>query len=165
MSEDDHVLQTDEAREPLTSITTALAAAIATPFPLNSKRLTGPYLRCIARAIDLPTRGTANETQVMIEGKLREMGCEPSNVQVLLVGDPHDKQTLSLRDVDGAFVDAGPLHETNDGGAGDDPEDRDETERAESSSEASSDHGGRLLMKSLLSSKSETRSSQLSPWS
>ena len=35
MSDDDHVLQTDEAREPLTSIMMAPAAAIATPLPLN----------------------------------------------------------------------------------------------------------------------------------
>ena len=57
-------------------------------------------------------------------------------MQVLLVGDTHDKQTLSLRDVDGTFVDAGPLHETRNGGVGDDPEDHDETERAKSSSKA-----------------------------
>ena len=91
--------------------------------------------------MDLPTTGTFDETSVLIDAKLREMGRKPSNVQVLLTKDSYGKQMLSLRDVDATFVDAGPLHEERDGGAHGDSEDRDKTEGVGSGSEASSEHG------------------------
>ena len=50
------------------------------PFLMNSRRLTGPYLMCIAKAIGLPTNGTTDETRVMINGKLAEMGRDPHSV-------------------------------------------------------------------------------------
>ena len=45
----------------------SLAAHSESPFPLNSRRLTGVYLKCIAR---VPTSGSADETRVMISGSL-----------------------------------------------------------------------------------------------
>ena len=57
------------------------------PFPLNSRRLTGPYLKSIAKAIGLPTTGSVDETRVMIDGKLEEMGRDSRNVQVILTKD------------------------------------------------------------------------------
>ena len=47
------------------------------PFPMNSRRLTVPYLMYRAKAIGLPTKGTADETRVMIDRKLTEMGRDP----------------------------------------------------------------------------------------
>ena len=68
-----------------------------TPLPLNSRRLTGSYLRSIARAIGLLVAGPANELRVMIEGKLSEMERDPRNVQVIVAKDPHgqDLETLT----------------------------------------------------------------------
>lgn len=92
------------------------------PFPLNSRRLTGPYLKAIARAIGLPSSGAPDETRVMIDGKLAEMGRDPRNVQVIVTRDTHGRETLALRDVDGEFVDVGALEEegvrTSDDGGG-----------------------------------------------
>ena len=86
-----------------------------TPFPLNSRRLTGLYLRSIAKALGLPTAGTAEETRVIIDGRLTEMGRDPRNVQVVVKSGPHG-ETLSLRDVDGTFVDTTVALEDPDGG-------------------------------------------------
>ena len=112
------------------------ASAEKRPFPMNSRRLTGPYLMCIARAIGLPTR------RVMIDGKLVEMGRDPHNVQVIVVTNPRGRETLS-----GVFVDAGTLeeperHGTGDGGSedrGDEPREGlgDEGERPRTNSTSS----------------------------
>ena len=91
---------------------------IETPFSLNSRRLTGLYLRSIAKAIGLPTADTAEETHVIIDGRLTEMGRDPRNVQVVVRSGPHG-ETLSLRDVEGTFVDATVALEDSDGGGAD----------------------------------------------
>ena len=85
------------------------------PFPLNSRRLTSFYRRSIAKAIVLPTAGTAEETRVIIDGRLTEMEQDPQNVQVVVRSSPHG-ETLSLRDVDGPFVDTTVALEDPDGG-------------------------------------------------
>ena len=81
------------------------------PFPMNSKRLTGPYLRCIAKAMELPMSGATDETRVMIDGKLAEMGRNPRDVQVIVRTDTDGQDTVCLRDAGGMFVDAGTLEE------------------------------------------------------
>ena len=89
------------------------------PFPLNSRRLTSPHLKCITKAVGLPTTGTVDETRVTIDRKLTEMGRDPRNVQVIVVRDPRGQETLSLRDVEGVFIDVGTLEEPEGAGTGD----------------------------------------------
>ena len=55
----------------------------------------------------------------MIDGKLTEMGRDPRNVQVIVVRDPRGQETLSLRDVEGVFIDVGTLEEPEGAGTGD----------------------------------------------
>ena len=93
------------------SVSVNVVSASEKPFPMNSKRLTGPYLRCIAKAMELPTSGATDETRVMIDGKLAEMGCDPRDVQVIVRTDTHGQATVCLRDTGGVFVDAGTLEE------------------------------------------------------
>ena len=50
------------------------------PLPLNSKHLTGAYVQAIARAMELPTKGSIMETRQMIEGKLGDNDQESTNV-------------------------------------------------------------------------------------
>ena len=52
-------------------------------------------------------KGTVEETRVMIEGKLLDMGRDPRNVQVILTKDSQGRDTISLHDVNGEFVDTG----------------------------------------------------------
>ena len=80
--------------------------------------MTGPYLKSIAKALGLPTTGTVDETRVMIDGKLTEMDQDPRNVQVVLERDGSGRETLSLKDMDGVFVDAGGLEEPEEVGTG-----------------------------------------------
>ena len=112
----DLTVHAPSAPDPATPIPSAPAGKMnETPFPLNSRRLTGLYLRSIAKVIGLPTAGTAEETRVMIDGRLTEMGRDPRNVQVVVRSGPHG-ETLSLRDVEGTFVDATIALKDSDGG-------------------------------------------------
>ena len=108
---------------------------------LNSRRLTGAYLRFVAKAIDLPTSGSVDETRAMISGKLEQMGRDPRNVQVVVRRDPSGQESLLLVDMDGAFIDAGVMEETARGGAGD----RGTERRDEESDSTSSDRGSPTL--------------------
>ena len=54
----------------------------------------------------------------MIDGKLTEMDRDPRNVQVVVARDGNGRETLSLKDVDGVFVDAGGLEEPEEVGTG-----------------------------------------------
>lgn len=51
--------------------------------------------KSIAKAVGLPMTGIVNETCVMIDGKLKEMGLDPRNVQVTVVRDPCGWKMLS----------------------------------------------------------------------
>ena len=93
--------------------------ATESPYPLNSRRLTGAYLRFVAKAIDLPTSGSVDETRTMISGKLEQMGRDPRNVQIVVRRYPSGQESLLLVDMDGAFIDAGVMEETGRSGAGD----------------------------------------------
>ena len=63
------------------------------------------YLVSIARAMELPTKRTVEETRLIIEGKLTEMGREPRNVQVCVSEPDSGSEKVSLRDARGVFVD------------------------------------------------------------
>ena len=52
--------------------------------PFNSKHLTAGQINRVAQALEVPTEAAATEVCLMIEGMLRELGCEPANVQVLV---------------------------------------------------------------------------------
>ena len=71
-------------------------------FPLNSRHLTGQYVRSIAKAMDLPTKGTVKAMKVMMEGKWTELNRDPHAVQVKV--HEGDRVTVCLRDSDGMFV-------------------------------------------------------------
>ena len=90
------------------------------PLPLNSKRLTGAYVQAIARAMELPTKGSVTETRQMIEGKLGDDDRESTNVQVLIEEDGHGAEFVSLVDVNGVFLGPEPIlyprEELSDGG-------------------------------------------------
>ena len=79
-----------------------------TVMPMNSKRLTKTYLSRIAEKLELPTKGSAEETRQIIEGKLLEMGKEPHNVQIELEIREEDAEFILLRDVEGAFLEIEP---------------------------------------------------------
>ena len=80
------------------------AARASACFPLNSRRLTGPYLVRIAKAMGLPEKGTTDQLRVMIEGKLSELGREAQNIQVSIEQDQQGGETVMLRDASGVFV-------------------------------------------------------------
>lgn len=77
------------------------------PLPLNSRRLTGVHLQRLARRLELPTSASADETRLIIDGKLSEMGREPRNVQVM-IAEPEvgGAECLWLQDETGVFLQA-----------------------------------------------------------
>ena len=84
-------------------------------FPLNSKRLKGTHLGCIARTMKLPERGAVSNLRVIIEGALLEMGKEACNVQV---GVQEEDVTITLTDATGVFLTAEPEEQVGFGGDG-----------------------------------------------
>ena len=68
------------------------------------------------------------ETRVIIEGKLTEMGREPRNIQVEVSEDDGGTAKVSLRDVSGSFVETEcPPQDTGGLGVGDDRDGREST--------------------------------------
>ena len=56
-------------------------------FPLNSKRLNATRIRRIAESLGVPIGAAADEICQMLGEKLRGMGHDPTNVQVVIEGD------------------------------------------------------------------------------
>ena len=81
--------------------------ACGTVMPMNSKRLTKTYLSRIVEKLELPMKGSAEETRQIIEGKLLEMSREPRNVQIEL--EFREEEFVLLRDVDGVFEKLNPM--------------------------------------------------------
>ena len=102
MSEKGHEAADWGAREHV-SVTRGVPAA-ARPLPLNSKCLMSVYVQMIARAMELPTKGSVAETRQMIKGKLSDIGREPTNVQVVIEEDEGGAEFVSLMDVSGVFT-------------------------------------------------------------
>ena len=75
-------------------------------FPLNSRRLTTPLLRCIAAHLELPTSASAEDLRQMLDGKLVTMEREPREVQVVLAALELEAaaDTLLLQDEEGVFL-------------------------------------------------------------
>ena len=97
-------------------------------------------------------KGVVDETRLMMEGKLVEMGREPLNVQVIVGEDSHGREFVSLRDVSGVFVEAGALEETEEDGTGNDEEGRGEEER-EPEMEETSEQGDLSIARELAESR------------
>ena len=109
--------------------------------PLNSKRLTIVYLRTIARAMELSTKGSVTETRQMIKGKIIGSGREPRNVQVLIEEDESCAEFVFLMDMSGVFV--GPeliLHPHKEESAGSGAETHEQPEEGETVDESHVSH-------------------------
>ena len=99
VSEDGHEAMAKGAREHV-----GMARVTPRPLPLNSKRLTSVYVQTIARALELPTKGSVAETRQLIEGKLTHDDREPWNVQVVLQECEDGRELVSLIDANGCFL-------------------------------------------------------------
>ena len=77
-------------------------------YPLNSKRLKLKHIQQLALTLDLPATATRDDLEVMISGKLAEMGHDATNVQVVITQSEEGEQ-LSLRDMGGTFWVTPPL--------------------------------------------------------
>ena len=73
------------------------------PFPLNSRRMKAVYLRRVADELGLPSNATATDLRQIVEGKLREMGHEPGNLQVAVEESP-TVETLQLLNAYGPII-------------------------------------------------------------
>ena len=51
-------------------------------YPLSSSRLAADVVKQIAVQLELPGIASRADAQLMVEGKIRELGHEPKNVQV-----------------------------------------------------------------------------------
>ncbi len=81
--------------------------SVARPLPLNSRRLSTALLRRVAKGLELPVTAAREETRVLIEGKLEELGHPPGNVQVVLEDVPRGIH-IQLQDYEGVFLDLEP---------------------------------------------------------
>ena len=73
--------------------------------PLNSYRIMADVVRRIAQTLGLPDTGaTCEQMLLIVEGKLKDDGQEPRNVQVFVLEHEGSKSlTIELQDEDGAF--------------------------------------------------------------
>ena len=72
---------------------------------LNSCRITADVVRRIAGTLGFPDTGATREEMLLIvEGKLRDNGREPRNIQVFILEHDRSKSpTIELRDEDSVF--------------------------------------------------------------
>ena len=54
-------------------------------YPHNSKKIVVNQLKKLAAMLELPSEGTSATLRQVIEGKLLELGHEPSNTQIIVV--------------------------------------------------------------------------------
>ena len=81
--------------------------------PLNSRKLTVAHLKQIAKAMELPTVGSADELRQQIEGKLTSQeGCEVSTVQVIVQEKFLIETQLWLVDSGGVVLQTEPVRKT-----------------------------------------------------
>ncbi len=98
--------------------------------PLNSVRLATDILKRVAAELGLPGNASRADTLPMIEGKLREDGYEPRNVQVKLVEEEDMLRAIELVNEEGSFLQVEfepedePLAATEGGAAADRGTDR-----------------------------------------
>ena len=72
-------------------------------FPLNSKCFTLWRLKQIGEGLGISPSATHSQLKLMIEGKLMEMGHDPSNVQVILSDGDESGITICLVDDEGVI--------------------------------------------------------------
>ena len=73
---------------------------------LRYSRSNSQYVMSIYKAMSLPTKGSVEESRLIIEGSLTEMEREPRNVQVEVAEDASGKTRISLHDSRGTFMEA-----------------------------------------------------------
>ena len=84
-------------------------------FPLSSRRLTSVFINQLAAAMGLPTKASAAEVLLIIEGRLSDDEREPSNVQVVAKElEDGSGVHLQLQDIDGIFLEAPPIASTDE---------------------------------------------------
>ena len=77
------------------------------PLPLNSKKVTVPLLKQLARGLGVSDTDSPDELRQSIKEKLSEMGREPRAVQVR-VQETTRGTRIGLQDADGIFLDLAP---------------------------------------------------------
>ena len=75
-----------------------------TAYHLNSRRLKTRQLRRVAAAVGLTESASAEDTRTIIEGKLREMDKDPTEVQVVVRDLEGDDGTLFLINDEGVII-------------------------------------------------------------
>ena len=90
-------------------------------------------MRRIARTLGLPDTGaTGKEMLLIVEGKLRDDGREPRNVQVFVLEHRgSESPTIELRDADSAFERIELEQQTRDGGHNNGIDDKEKEEEEE----------------------------------
>ena len=73
-------------------------------YPLSSSRLAADVVKRIAVQLELPGIASRADAQLMVEGKIRELGHEPKNVQVRITEGEDSAQLIELTDAEGAFL-------------------------------------------------------------
>ena len=63
-------------------------------FPLNSKRLNAARIRQLAAALDVPTRAAVDKVRQMLGEKIRTLGHDPANMQVIVKGEGNNSSLL-----------------------------------------------------------------------
>ena len=71
-------------------------------------------LKQLAKGLEIPTAGSAEEIRQLIEGKLGEMERDPKNIQVLIQEGEHGVR-VCLQDADGVFLEVEPETDKGDG--------------------------------------------------
>ena len=86
------------------------------------------HLQALAQGLGLSPNASCGELRLVIEGKLAEMGKEPTNVQVVVYAKEEPGPTC-LKDDDGVFLEADAYCQEAEGAGGvEEPEDKEEEE-------------------------------------
>ena len=67
-------------------------------FPLNSKRLNVARIGQLAAALDVPAGAAADEVRQMLGEKIRTLGHDPANVQVIVKGEGNNSSLYLVDD-------------------------------------------------------------------
>ena len=78
-------------------------------YPLNSRRLTAWHLRTLAKALELPTAGSADQLRQCVEGILQR-DRDYQNVVVVVQETRKTELIVSLEDSDGEFLRCDPVY-------------------------------------------------------
>ena len=97
MSREDRGLLAEEAR--------GVTKTRGLPIPFSSRRMKAEWLKKVAGEVGVPVPAAATDLRLMLEGKLTEMGKQPTNVQAQREeGEEEGNPILSLLDEEGIFL-------------------------------------------------------------